>query len=96
MLVLSSPSCCKEKNPTPSDILGVITVDLDANSTLVRTKETLIGNMICDGIKKDLEYRGETVDFVVINGGAIRFDPILHPSGIYSAGVFTSDMIDEM
>lgn len=89
-------SCCKEINQPPSDVLGQITVDLDANSTILRTKETLIGNMICDGIKKEMDLRGETVDFVIMNSGAIRFDPGIHPNGIYPAGIFTSAMVDEM
>lgn len=96
ILVFSIQSCCKETNPPPSDILGQITVDLDANKSLLRTKETLIGNMICDGIKKEMDLRGEVVDFVVINGGAIRFNSSTRPSGIYPSGIFTSDMLDEM
>lgn len=96
ILVFSIQSCCKEKNLPPSDILGEITVDLDANSSVLRTKESLIGNMICDGIKKEMDVRGETVDFVIMNGGAIRFDPGIHPNGIYPSGIFTSAMVDEM
>jgi 2',3'-cyclic-nucleotide 2'-phosphodiesterase (5'-nucleotidase family) len=96
ILVFSIQSCCKEENFPSSDILGEITVDLDANSSVLRTKETLIGNMICDGIKKEMDLRGETVDFVIMNGGAIRFDSDRHPNGIYPAGIFTSAMVDEM
>lgn len=96
ILAFCIQSCCKETNLSPSDILGQITVDLDASKSLLRTKETLIGNMICDGIKKEMDLRGETVDFVIMNGGAIRFNSSTRPSGIYPAGTFTSAMIDEM
>lgn len=96
ILFLSFQSCCKNDDLSPSEVLGVITVDLDANSNLVRTKETLIGNMICDGIKKELTRRGEVIDFVIMNGGAIRFNSSQRPNGIYPAGVITSDMVDEM
>lgn len=89
-------SCCKEDDLSPSDILGEVLVDLDANKSLVRSKEALIGNMICDGIKNELDRRGELVDFAIINGGGIRFDPRTRPNGIYMAGVFTSAMVDEI
>jgi 2',3'-cyclic-nucleotide 2'-phosphodiesterase (5'-nucleotidase family) len=90
------PSCCKDEKATPSDLLGEITVALDANKTSVRTKEALIGNMICDGLKKEMERRAEIVDFTVINGGDIRFNSEKRPNGIYPAGMFTSAMIEEM
>jgi 2',3'-cyclic-nucleotide 2'-phosphodiesterase (5'-nucleotidase family) len=96
IFVFSIQSCCKEANLSPSDILGEITVDLDANSNVVRIKETLIGNLICDGIKSEMDRRGETVDFVIMNGGGIRFNSNTHPNGIYKAGIFTSATIEEM
>lgn len=96
MLCFGFQSCCKKDDLGPSEIVGEITVDLDANKSLVRTKETLIGNMICDGIKKEMDRRGEVVDFAIMNGGNIRFDASKRPNGIYKAGIFTSDMIDEM
>lgn len=96
ILVVTIQSCCKESNLAPSDILGEIKVELDANSNVLRTKETLIGNMICDGIKMELDKRGEIIDFVIMNGGAIRFNSNIRPNGKYSPGFFTSDMIDEM
>lgn len=96
ILALCFQSCCKENDLPPSDVLGEILVDLDANKTIVRTKEALIGNMICDGIKNEMDRRGETVDFAIMNGGGIRFDVNKRPSGIYLAGVITSATVDEM
>lgn len=89
-------ACCKDNDTAPSQLLGTITVDLDANKNSVRTKETLIGNMICDGIKEEMDRRGEATDFVVMNGGGIRFSQAKHPNGIYPAGEITSDIVDEM
>jgi 2',3'-cyclic-nucleotide 2'-phosphodiesterase (5'-nucleotidase family) len=96
IFLLGFQSCCKDDNLSPSDILGEVTVDLDANKSLIRTKEALIGNMICDGIKYEMGRRGELVDFAIMNGGGIRFDPNIRPSGIYKAGIFTSATVDEM
>jgi 5'-nucleotidase/UDP-sugar diphosphatase len=78
------------------EVLGTINVNLDANKEVVRTQESLIGNMICDALKSELDRRGEIADFVVLNGGAIRFSPSTRPSGIYPAGPITSHMVDEM
>lgn len=96
ILIFGFQSCCKEDDLSPSEILGEVTVELDANKSLVRTKETLIGNMICDGIKNEMERRGIVIDFVLMNGGNIRFDASARPNGIYMAGVYTSATIDEM
>lgn len=89
-------SCRKDEQPPSATPLGTITVDLNANNYAVRKKEALIGNLICDAVKKDIENKGKTVDFVFVNAGSIRFSAANRPSGIYKAGVFTSEMIDEM
>jgi 2',3'-cyclic-nucleotide 2'-phosphodiesterase (5'-nucleotidase family) len=88
-------SCCKDDIEKPVS-LGEIKVDLDASKSAVRTKETLIGNMISDAMKESALQKGKQVDFAVINGGGIRFNQETRPSGIYPAGSFTSSMVDEM
>jgi 5'-nucleotidase len=89
-------ACCKKDTIKAPVALGEIKVDLDATEPAIRTKETLIGNMICDAIKADAELKGKVVDFAVVNGGGIRFNNKSRPSGIYPAGFFTTEMIDEM
>lgn len=89
-------SCCKENEEVQAPSLGQITVDLDASKTNIRTKETLIGNMIADGLKAYVLLKAENVDFAIINGGAIRFDPLKRPNGIYQAGNFTSEIVGEI
>lgn len=95
ILALCFQSCCKDTIEEPV-ALGEIKVNLDASKSEVRTKETLIGNMICDAIKADAERKGKVVNFAVMNGGDIRFSAENRPSGIYPAGLFTTEMIDEM
>ena len=39
---------CRKKSRTPeATVLGVVTVDLNANEGVIRKKESLIGNFIC-------------------------------------------------
>jgi 5'-nucleotidase len=91
----SITSCCKNDFEEPV-ALGQCTVDLDASKSEVRTKETLIGNIIADAMKADALHKGYEVDFAMENGGGIRFNQENRPSGIYSAGLITSEMVDEM
>ena len=72
ILAICFQSCCKEDIKKPIS-LGEIKVDLDASESNVRTKETLIGNMICDAVKSDAESKGKAVSFAVMNGGGIRW-----------------------
>lgn len=95
ILALCFQSCCKDTVEEPV-ALGEIKVDLDASKNELRSKETLIGNMVCEAIKADAERRGRVVSFSIMNGGGIRFNPESRPSGIFPAGLFTSEMIDEM
>jgi len=57
-------------------VIGRSTVDLDARKSVVRDKESVIGNMITDAF---LYWFGD-VDVAFINGGAIRGDEIF-PAG---------------
>jgi 2',3'-cyclic-nucleotide 2'-phosphodiesterase (5'-nucleotidase family) len=95
ILIICFQACCKEALKEPV-ALGEIKVNLDASEPEVRLKEALIGNMICDAVKSDAERKGKVVDFAVMNGGGIRFNEQNRPSGIYPAGLFTSEMVDEM
>lgn len=97
LIVLLLPYSCRKKARAPeAKILGTLAVDLNANKIVVRKKETLIGNMILDAFKSDLENRGKAVDFFIFNGGDIRFSETNRPTGIYEAGDFTTAMVDEM
>jgi 2',3'-cyclic-nucleotide 2'-phosphodiesterase (5'-nucleotidase family) len=88
---------CRHKDRSPkSNVLGTLSVDLDANKNMVRKKETLIGNLVTDAFKNDLENKNKVVDFFIFNGGDIRFSETNRPQGIYKAGDFTSEMVDEM
>jgi len=88
---------CQKKHREPSPtVLGTLAVDLDANEGTVRKHEALIGNLIADAYKKDVERRNIVVDFAMVNSGSIRYSSSKRPSGIYPAGVFTAEMADEM
>lgn len=89
-------SCRKKEVETSAVSLGTVTVDLSANENLIRKREALLGNMICDAIKKNLDDRGKIVDFVIVNSGNIRYNTSTRPDGIYKAGVYTSNMVQEM
>ena len=94
---LSGTIACRKKPVVPeSPVLGSVTVDLDANLNIVRNKETVIGNMICDAVMNDMVNKGKTVDFVMVNGGNIRFSASKRPNGIYPAGAITAGEVDEM
>jgi 5'-nucleotidase / UDP-sugar diphosphatase len=89
-------ACRKSDGKPTSTEIGTLAVDLTALQDVVRKKEALIGNLICDALKIYYENLGEEIDFVLINGGNIRFNAQLRPDGIYKSGTFTSEMVDEM
>lgn len=89
-------SCQRKKRSPEPDIIGTLVVDLDAKEFVVRKREALIGNMIADAIKMDYENKGKAVDFTLVNGGSIRFSTSKRPDGIYIAGNFTTEMVNEM
>lgn len=89
-------SCCKEPEQTEPVSLGEISVDLDANKNHIRTEESLIGNLVADAFMDYAFSKGKQVDFALVNSGNIRFNPETRPSGIYPAGLFTGEMVDEM
>jgi len=95
-LLLFFDSCRKKDRSPQSHVLGTLLVDLDASKTVVRKREALMGNMILDAFKNDLENRSKPVDFFISNGGGMRFSETKRPNGIYKAGDFTAEMVEEM
>ena len=96
LLVLELASCRKSDGKPSSTEIGTSEVDLDASENLIRKKETLLGNLISDALKEYFDNKNEIFDFVLTNGGNIRFDSQLRPNGIYPKGILTSEMVDEM
>ena len=84
-----------DEKPTNTDI-GSTNVDLSADGDFVRKKEAVIANFICDALKVYYIDKGETLDFVFINGGNIRYNAQIRPNGIYPKGILTAEMMDEM
>lgn len=95
-VIMNGSSCRKKPRVPEATILGTVTVDLDANISVIRKRECLLGNFICDAISKKIASKGKAFDFVLVNGGNIRFSSSKRPSGFYPAGPFTNQMIDEM
>lgn len=95
-IVFISNSCVKRNRKPQPKVIGTLLVDLDANKSVVRKKEALFGNMILDAMKSDLDNRNKKIDCFVFNGGDMRFSGASRPSGIYKAGNFTAEMVDEM
>jgi 2',3'-cyclic-nucleotide 2'-phosphodiesterase (5'-nucleotidase family) len=89
-------SCRKDEKPPEPTALGIISVDMNASDNVVRKKEALIGNLITDAIHTYVSSKGKTVDAVFVNSGSIRFSTSSRPNGIYPAGTFTAEMVDEM
>lgn len=95
-LVLIFVGCRKNEPGQEATVIGSMTMDLDASKNLIRKKEALIGNFVTDAIAETVRTKGHIFDFFVINSGAIRFDQLERPSGIYPAGNITNQDIDEM
>lgn len=88
---------CKEDPPdNPDNVIGQISVALDANKNVLRSQETFLGNIVCDAFKEYAEEKGNNVDFAIFNSGGIRFNEEVHPDGIYPAGDCDSAMINEI
>ena len=66
------------------EVLGEFTVELDGRFSSVRTKETNLGNWVCDVI---LAATG--ADCALINSGTLRSD-IIHPPGPFTLRCLTS------
>lgn len=97
ILILVFTCCCKDDDNALNEVtIGQVTVDLDANKSLIRTEEAIIGNMIADAMSEFTVAKGKLVDFSIINAGSIRFDDVNRPSGIYPAGNYNSSIVEEM
>lgn len=89
-------SCRKSDGKPTSTEIGSSAIDLNANENVIRKKEAVIGNLVCDALMTYFTQIGEEIDFVLINGGNIRYNSQNRPDGIYKKGMITSEMIDEM
>lgn len=88
---------CRKSDPEPEKIvLGQLLVDLNANENHIRKREALIGNFIADALFSYYTGEGIDIDFVLINSGSIRFDPVDRPAGIYPKGELSNLDLDEM
>lgn len=66
------------------EVLGSFSVELDGRFSSVRTKETNLGNWVCDVV---LAATG--ADLVIINSGTLRSDTV-HPPGAFTLRTLTS------
>lgn len=77
-----------------SQIIGKTLTNIDSKAEHVRTRETTIGNFVCDSIRKILK-----TNFVILPGGTFRGNRILHPiqyikeSAIYTELPFKNKMV---
>jgi 2',3'-cyclic-nucleotide 2'-phosphodiesterase (5'-nucleotidase family) len=44
----------------------------------------------------NVRSKGKIVDLAAVNAGSIRFNSSRRPDGVYRAGIFTAEMVDEM
>lgn len=66
------------------EVLGVMDVTLDGRFASVRTKETNLGNLVCD-----IMLAATDAELAILNGGTLRSD-VLHPPGDFSRGDLTT------
>ncbi len=95
-ILLCFASCVKERTPAENIIIGSTNVDLNANDSVIRAQEAVIGNLIADAHKIFAQQRGFNIDFSFINGGSIRFNEKNRPDGIYPKGPISNYDIEEM
>jgi len=77
-------------------MVGYTTVPLDANKAVVRGKEAVLGNLVADAFVEYARENGYDVDFAIVNGGNLRFDPNVRADGIYPAGEITRENVSEI
>lgn len=83
---------CGNGGDSSSRVVGSVTVDLDVSKLAVRSRETLVSNLIADAIHADLP----DVQVCLVNGGNLRFDPTARPTGLYPAGTWTEATVAEL
>jgi 5'-nucleotidase len=96
MIALIVVSCVKEKPEPETEVIGQVTVDLNASKVEVRKKESIFGNLVVDGVSYALRKKGFDFDMAVINGGSLVFDHKNRPNGVYPAGDITNTDVNEM
>ncbi|MCE3278564.1 MAG: 5-Nucleotidase protein [Bacteroidetes bacterium] len=96
LLLLLADACRKDEHLPEPTALGTVTVDMDARENVIRKKESVIGNLICDAIFNNVVSKGKLIDCAVVNAGSIRYSASKRPNGIYPSGIITAEMIDEM
>jgi len=62
-------------------VLGYTNIELDAKSTSVRSKETNVGNFLCDLVRDTTK-----ADCCIIHGGSLRSDMVGHVAAWGSRG----------
>jgi len=78
------------------DVIGKVNVDLNTTKKFIRREEAPVGNMIADSMKLFLVKENFDIDFVIVNSGGIRFNPVTRKDGIYKAGIYTEGTLKEM
>jgi len=69
--------CMAEVSASMDQIIGRSKVDLDARFSSVRTRETNIGNLVADVVRRALK-----TDIVFVNSGSLRADTIIESGDI--------------
>lgn len=69
----------------PGNVIGIVNPEMDANKAHLRSQEAIIGNFVCDAYLEYAQNKGFEPDMAVCNSGDIRFNPDIHPDGIYPA-----------
>jgi len=87
-----------EEKTVDTSVLGTVTIELDATKPVVRGVEAKIGNMIADAWMTYLRDSLNIADvqFALPNGGNIRYDETIRPNGIYPAGDYTMEIVNEI
>jgi len=93
LLVLGAAAGCGgDGDGNQNGTVGEITVDLDVRKGIVRSRETLVANLVGEAIHRGVPE----AEVVLVNGGNLRFDPNGRPTGLYPAGQWTDAMIHEL
>ena len=94
--IIFASSCCEERVKPDTVVVGEVLIDMDASKQTVRSQEALIGNMVADAFMEYVLLKDKAIDFAVINGGNLRINKDIRPDGIYPAGEWTREMVEEL
>ncbi len=97
MCLLSSCGLLKlnQDKPAAGATLGIVTTPLDANNAVVRTQESLLGNLTADAAVACGVRKGYSPDLALINGGNLRIGPSA-VNGVYPAGEINEGILEEI